>query len=75
MHAPATDIITQPFFWSSFNISPIRQQLGGWAREVTGKDFAISDAISGVNMSLAPGGIPNRRMGDYDTRSLPYHDN
>lgn len=57
MHAPATDISTQPFFWSSFNISPRRQQLGGWAREVTGKDFAISDAISGVNMYLEPGGI------------------
>ncbi len=57
MHAPATDISTQPFFWSSFNISPIRQQRGGWAREVTGKDFAISDAISGVNMYLEPGGI------------------
>lgn len=57
MHAPATDISTQPFFWSSFNISPIRKQRGGWAREVTGKDFAISDAISGVNMYLEPGGI------------------
>ena len=29
--APATDISTQPFFWSSFNISPRRQQRGGWA--------------------------------------------
>jgi hypothetical protein len=26
--APATDISTQPFFWSSFNISPRRQQRG-----------------------------------------------
>jgi oxalate decarboxylase len=29
---PATDISTQPFFWSSFNISPKRIQNGGWAR-------------------------------------------
>lgn len=55
--APATDISTQPFFWSSFNISPRRQQPGGWARELTQADFAISDEISGVNMHLAPGGI------------------
>ena len=32
---PATDISTQPFFWSSFNISPKRIQNGGWARELT----------------------------------------
>jgi hypothetical protein len=51
--APATDISTQPFFWSSFNISPRRQQAGGWAREVTQADFAIS----GVNMYLDPDGI------------------
>jgi oxalate decarboxylase len=55
--APGTDISTQPFFWSSFNISPRRQQEGGWAREVTQQDFAISDEIAGVNMYLEPGGI------------------
>jgi len=57
MDAPATDISTQPFFWSSFNISPRRVQQGGWAREVTGADFAISDEIAGVNMYLEAGGI------------------
>jgi oxalate decarboxylase len=57
MEPPATDIGTQPFFWSSFNIAPRRIQNGGWAREVTSKDFAISDAIAGVNMHLSPGGI------------------
>ena len=55
--APGTDVGTQPFFWSSFNISPRRQQRGGWAREVTQPDFAISDEIAGVNMYLEPGGI------------------
>ncbi|MET0887706.1 MAG: cupin domain-containing protein [Mycetocola sp.] len=54
---PATDISTQPFFWSSFNISPRRIQDGGWAREVTQADFAISDEIAGVNMYLEAGGI------------------
>jgi oxalate decarboxylase len=57
MDPPATDISTQPFFWSSFNISPKRIQNGGWARELTAEDFAISDQIAGVNMHLAPGGI------------------
>ncbi|MFB7894274.1 cupin domain-containing protein [Microbacterium sp. NPDC056044] len=55
--APATDISTQPFFWSSFNISPRRVQRGGWARELTREDFHISDEIAGVNMYLEPGGI------------------
>lgn len=54
---PATDVSTQPFFWSSFNISPKRIQNGGWARELTSEDFAISEEIAGVNMHLAPGGI------------------
>ncbi|MET4247270.1 cupin domain-containing protein [Bradyrhizobium sp. LA6.7] len=54
---PATDISTQPFFWSSFNISPKRIQNGGWARELTSEDFAISEEIAGVNMHLAPGGV------------------
>ncbi|UFS58829.1 cupin domain-containing protein [Subtercola endophyticus] len=57
MDAPATDISTQPFFWSSFNISPRRVQRGGWARELTQQDFAISDEIAGVNMYLEAGGI------------------
>jgi oxalate decarboxylase len=57
MDPPATDVSTQPFFWSSFNISPKRIQNGGWAREVTSASFAISDAFAGVNMHLAPGGI------------------
>jgi oxalate decarboxylase len=57
LSAPATDISTQAFFWSSFNISPRRVQDGGWARELTQSDFAISDEIAGVNMYLEAGGI------------------
>jgi oxalate decarboxylase len=57
MDAPPTDIRTQAFFWSSFNISPRRVQDGGWARELTQADFAISDEIAGVNMYLEPGGV------------------
>jgi oxalate decarboxylase len=57
MDAPATDVSTQQFFWSSFNISPRRVQRGGWARELTQPDFAISEEIAGVNMYLERGGI------------------
>ncbi|MCR2763543.1 cupin domain-containing protein [Microbacterium sp. zg.B48] len=57
LHAPPTDVSTQAFFWSSFNISPRRVQAGGWAREVTQPDFAISDEIAGVNMYLDAGAI------------------
>ena len=54
---PATDVGDLPQFWSSFNNAHKRIQNGGWAREVTQSDFAISDKISGVNMRLAAGGI------------------
>ena len=54
---PATDVGDLPLFWASFNEAPRRIQDGGWARQVTQSDFAISESISGVNMRLAAGGI------------------
>ena len=54
---PPTDIGDLPQFWASFNNAPRRIQDGGWARQVTQADFAISDTISGVNMRLTNGGI------------------
>jgi oxalate decarboxylase len=54
---PPTDVGSLPQFWASFNNAPRRIQDGGWARQVTQADFAISDTISGVNMRLASGGI------------------
>ena len=53
----ATDVGSMPLFWASFNNAPRRIQDGGWAREVTQADFAISTEISGVNMRLTRGGI------------------
>jgi oxalate decarboxylase len=44
-------------FWASFSNAHKRIQSGGWAREVTQADFAISEAVSGVNMRLGPGGV------------------
>jgi oxalate decarboxylase len=54
---PPTDINGMPLFWASFNNAHKRIQDGGWAREVTQEDFAISKDISGVNMRLSAGGI------------------
>jgi oxalate decarboxylase len=54
---PPTDVDGMPLFWSSFNNAHKRIQNGGWAREVTQADFAISDTVSGVNMRLSAGGI------------------
>lgn len=54
---PATDVNGMPQNWASFNNAHKRIQAGGWARQVTQKDFAISTDIAGVNMRLGPGGI------------------
>jgi oxalate decarboxylase len=54
---PATDVNGMPLFWASFNNAHKRFQDGGWAREVTQDDFAISEDISGVNMRLSANGI------------------
>ncbi len=54
---PATDVGGLPTTWASFNNAARRIQNGGWARQVTVDDFAISKEISGVNMRLAAGGI------------------
>src|SRR6266478_10058016 len=54
---PATDVGGMPMDWASFNNAPKRVQNGGWARQVTQDDFAISDTITGVNMRLTAGGI------------------
>src|SRR5882672_8341102 len=53
---PATDVGGMPMDWASFNNAPKRVQNGGWARQVTLADFAISDTVSGVNMRLTAGG-------------------
>lgn len=54
---PATDVGGMPLFWGSFNNAQKRIQNGGWARQLTQADFGISEAVSGVNMRLGPGGI------------------
>jgi oxalate decarboxylase len=52
-----TDVGSMPQIWASFNVAPRRIQNGGWARQVTQADFAISKTITGVNMRLTAGGV------------------
>jgi oxalate decarboxylase len=54
---PPTDVNGMDLFWASFNNAHKRIQAGGWARQVTQGDFAISNTISGVNMRLSAGGV------------------
>ncbi|MEJ1975922.1 MAG: cupin domain-containing protein [Acetobacteraceae bacterium] len=57
LNPPPTDVNDGPLFWNSFNIAPRRIQDGGWARQITTSDFAISTTLSGVNMRLDAGGL------------------
>jgi oxalate decarboxylase len=54
---PATDVNGLQNFWASFNNTHKRYQNGGWARQITQDDFAISEDFSGVNMRLGRNGI------------------
>jgi len=53
---PDTDQGNGAQFWSTFSAQHRRIQPGGWARQVTVRDFPISTTIAGVNMRLTPGG-------------------
>ena len=55
--APTTDAGTVPNLKWPFALSHNRVLSGGWARETTTRELAISTEISGVNMRLTPGGI------------------
>jgi oxalate decarboxylase len=57
LQPPPTDVGSMPQFWASFNLAPRRIQNGGWGRQVTQSDFAISTEIAGVNMRLSAGAI------------------
>jgi oxalate decarboxylase len=53
---PSTDQGNAPQFWSTFSAQHRRIQPGGWARQVTVRDFPLSTTIAGVNMRLTAGG-------------------
>ena len=54
---PATDAGGVPTFKYPFALSHKRMQEGGWSREVTVRELAVSKSIAGVNMRLTAGGI------------------
>jgi oxalate decarboxylase len=54
---PATDHGTLPNLRFSFSDAHVRLGSGGWTRQVTARELAISKNIAGVNMRLNAGGV------------------
>ncbi|HXN66651.1 MAG TPA: cupin domain-containing protein [Bradyrhizobium sp.] len=54
---PPTDHGTLPNLRFSFSDSHIRQESGGWTRQVTQRELGVSKDIAGVNMRLNAGGV------------------
>ena len=54
---PTTDAGGQPPFKYPFSLAHKRVEDGGWTRQVTARDLAISKKVAGVEMRLVKGGI------------------
>ena len=54
---PSTDHGTLPNLRFSFSDAHVRQETGGWTRQVTVRELGISKNIAGVNMRLNAGGV------------------
>jgi oxalate decarboxylase len=54
---PSTDHGTLPNLRFSFSDAHVRQESGGWARQVTVRELGVSKDIAGVNMRLNTGGV------------------
>ena len=54
---PSTDHGTLPNLRFSFSDAHVRQETGGWPRQVTVRELGISKDIAGVNMRLNAGGV------------------
>jgi oxalate decarboxylase len=54
---PPTDHGTLPNLRFSFSDAHVRQESGGWTRQVTERELGISKSIAGVNMRLNAGGV------------------
>ncbi len=57
LNPPATDRGTLPNLRFSYADSHVRQSSGGWTRQVTERELAVSKPIAGVNMRLNAGGV------------------
>ena len=54
---PSTDAGAVQTFKYPFSISHKRLHEGGWSREVTERELAVSKTLAGVNMRLTAGGV------------------
>ena len=54
---PSTDAGAVQTFKYPFSISHKRLHEGGWSREVTERELAVSKSLAGVNMRLTAGGV------------------
>ncbi len=54
---PSTDHGTLPNLRFSFSDAHVRQESGGWTRQITVRELGISKNIAGVDMRLNAGGI------------------
>ncbi len=57
VNPPRTDHGTLPNLRFSFADSHVRQESGGWTRQITERELGVSKPIAGVNMRLNAGGI------------------
>jgi len=57
LNPPATDHGTLPNLKFSFADAHVRQESGGWTRQITERELGVSKSIAGVNMRLNAGGI------------------
>lgn len=57
LNPPSTDHGTLPNLRFSFSDSHVRQESGGWTRQITERELGISKDIAGVNMRLNAGGV------------------
>src|SRR5208282_4019771 len=54
---PITDAGGVPTFKYPFSLAHKRMQEGGWSREVTQRELAVSKTLAGVDMRLTAGGV------------------
>jgi oxalate decarboxylase len=57
LNPPRTDHGTLPNLRFAFSDTHVRQESGGWTRQITERELGISKNIAGVNMRLNAGGI------------------
>lgn len=57
LRPPSTDHGSMPNLRFAFADAHMKMREGGWSREVTQRELAVSTTMAGVNMRLTPGGV------------------